>query len=1023
MSLHEYEILEKMASGTFGIVFKVRRVTDHKLFVMKRIPLLDLSEDQRRDSVQEIAVMRDLHHPCVVEQKDAFLYNEHDLCFIMEYYDGGDMDTRVAAQRELDIYFSFEQVMLWFVQLVLGAQYLHAHHVIHRDIKSHNVFVRKQDSSVSLGDFGISESFNAEIASRTWAAATMNERKDVASTAGSGARDGGADAGGTPGNENAFANLQPASSSFAQYMEEAQRSTPQLSPYRLPESQQSAPLQQTMLKQRRSSSNADASSPFLGFPQSPWAGGRMEAAMKGTPLYMAPEVIQGGAASPKSDVWSLGCVLYELLTLRHPFESRDLATLVMRVSRGQREPLPVHYPRAIQEVINHMLHLDAAQRPTCEEVLTVPCVRAYVELWRALRAPLDVPTSLGETALAKQLTAWQANVKAAVLKNSTDPRYVSVHHSEIERQLMPPACTPSEEREATEKRTVEAARAALLNAGPSTSISSALSFSGAAAAGGSGVAEGTFFYGASGRHMAAELNGTGGGTGAAGCTADVSSFPYTATTSSGFAVSARGAAAGVAPTESMRPYMVYDSSPLSGPGLSQPRDSPMNAMPGGETPVRHTPGADKRGQQRKKQRQHNRRSTGQDDTSALSTPSPSPFHFPSLSSPTTPPRRGRRREKSRSNVESLDSDNGRRPGMRSPEPSAARAAFSNGPLPSKSPPPPLRGAILPSKAASRTADSAQLPSPPLDEEALFFKAHRNIIDMRYASMEDIADAVVQLRQRVQQLMRHHRVLLDVEQLLARHGSAPLQSMPNVLNVLATAAAASTDGEGAADQWRDAKGGRTGDSTGGSMPRSSSARLLSPEGAYAHMVQHISEERGGRQRQETMHEAWTNPQEAAGAHRGRGENAAPPVGRPSPTRIRQLREMVALAESEAVSSRLPRPQVERRLSASCAIPFADPTVPLRLPASTAAYGGEASQRQRWSVYIQRRNSLSDSLIRVFEPTSLRAVYAYYYSHPVLQRDTQLVRRLVPDRQLWAALPLVEELVVLDHRLEPLLEKAG
>jgi len=51
----------------------------------------------------------------------------------------------------------------------------------------------------------------------------------------------------------------------------------------------------------------------------------------GTPYYMSPELFRNQPYSYKSDIWSLGCVLYEMVGLRHAFEARDMNSLVQKV--------------------------------------------------------------------------------------------------------------------------------------------------------------------------------------------------------------------------------------------------------------------------------------------------------------------------------------------------------------------------------------------------------------------------------------------------------------------------------------------------------------------------------------------------------------------------------------------------------------------------------------------------------------------------------------------------------------------
>ena len=91
----------------------------------------------------------------------------------------------------------------------------------------------------------------------------------------------------------------------------------------------------------------------------------------GTPLYMSPEVLDGRGYEWKSDVWSLGCLLYELATLRSPFkaEGDNLYTLFKKISVGRFESLPAHYSPQLQRLVTSMIQIDPKTRPDVKDVL------------------------------------------------------------------------------------------------------------------------------------------------------------------------------------------------------------------------------------------------------------------------------------------------------------------------------------------------------------------------------------------------------------------------------------------------------------------------------------------------------------------------------------------------------------------------------------------------------------------------------------------------------------------------------
>eukprot|EP00443_Scrippsiella_acuminata_P022112 CAMPEP_0115188242 /NCGR_PEP_ID=MMETSP0270-20121206/10908_1 /TAXON_ID=71861 /ORGANISM="Scrippsiella trochoidea, Strain CCMP3099" /LENGTH=746 /DNA_ID=CAMNT_0002601415 /DNA_START=133 /DNA_END=2373 /DNA_ORIENTATION=+ len=96
----------------------------------------------------------------------------------------------------------------------------------------------------------------------------------------------------------------------------------------------------------------------------------------GTPLYMSPEVLHGAGYDMKSDVWSLGCVMYELVMLRSPFKSEQqlsLYDLFVRISKGQYPPLSETCSQEFRDLVDMTLRLEAVKRPDSAQVLAA-CV-------------------------------------------------------------------------------------------------------------------------------------------------------------------------------------------------------------------------------------------------------------------------------------------------------------------------------------------------------------------------------------------------------------------------------------------------------------------------------------------------------------------------------------------------------------------------------------------------------------------------------------------------------------------------
>ena len=104
----------------------------------------------------------------------------------------------------------------------------------------------------------------------------------------------------------------------------------------------------------------------------------------GTPFYMAPEIINEKAYDEKSDIWSLGCLIYELAALKPPFEAANAYSLAMKINQGRISRIPSRYSDGLYDVIKMMLQLDPRSRPRVEDLEVLPVLQPYMTAARNL---------------------------------------------------------------------------------------------------------------------------------------------------------------------------------------------------------------------------------------------------------------------------------------------------------------------------------------------------------------------------------------------------------------------------------------------------------------------------------------------------------------------------------------------------------------------------------------------------------------------------------------------------------------
>ncbi|XP_066439688.1 serine/threonine-protein kinase Nek5-like isoform X3 [Eleutherodactylus coqui] len=257
--MNNYEILQLIGAGTFGKAFLAKRKKDNIQCVIKEMNLSLADRKQKAESRKEVTLLAKMNHPNIVKFFTSMEENSH-LYIVMEFCDGGDLMKRIKRQR--GVLFEEDQILNWFVQISLGLKHIHDRKVLHRDIKTQNIFLANNGTQVKLGDFGLAKMLNN----------TME-------------------------------------------------------------------LVQSHV---------------------------------GTPYYLSPEICENRPYNNKTDIWSLGCVLYELCTLKHSFEAPNLKQLVLKICRGRYEPLSVKYSYDLRTLISQLFKISQRDRPSINSILKKP---------------------------------------------------------------------------------------------------------------------------------------------------------------------------------------------------------------------------------------------------------------------------------------------------------------------------------------------------------------------------------------------------------------------------------------------------------------------------------------------------------------------------------------------------------------------------------------------------------------------------------------------------------------------------
>ncbi|KAL4446866.1 hypothetical protein ABPG74_014838 [Tetrahymena malaccensis] len=158
----DFTIVKELGRGSYGVVYRAISNINKKEYVVKKINIKHMSNKHQKEALKEAQILRKVRHENIIRYYTSFV--EHDCLYIvMEYADGGDLQQLLRYRRERKKQFTETEIWEFAQDLIKAVDYLHKNNIIHRDIKTLNIFLTK-DRKVKLGDLGVSKIVSSQAA-------------------------------------------------------------------------------------------------------------------------------------------------------------------------------------------------------------------------------------------------------------------------------------------------------------------------------------------------------------------------------------------------------------------------------------------------------------------------------------------------------------------------------------------------------------------------------------------------------------------------------------------------------------------------------------------------------------------------------------------------------------------------------------------------------------------------------------------------------------------------------------------